>query len=402
MPAEIAKKLSTTNLLPAPPGWLKWLETGKCVAKTTAKLYSHCIRQFLGVMKILAPHKSPTLKMAWNVSLCSTFLDTMANIVNRSTLVNYQNALISARTYLRRLGKAPEDATNRMEDFRDSLKKAIRLKRIHVNQRKEEKQGSWGILWLFNRRIYYGIKLLQRFYKIADRFKLAKEENKDVRPLSRLEWNFCNGYIMLILTGTNYHRSGNLALIEYEAAKREILRARKVLGKLCAKGLSVNLNGRHFDRRQCEPAVIKVEGGTKLGGVVKYVVLSPRDQDLMVKYFRLRDNFPRPITTSKLFVNARGDSVAKNVSSYIYKIGKMVGIKDFSCQMLRSLMETENVLDESNPERNGVSTHMGHTTQTRQDFYVLRDSRHCVQASNRLLAKLEEIGDIENPQVKRI
>ena len=186
---------------------------------------------------------------------------------------------------------------------------------------------------------------------------------------------------------------------EYDAARKEILRARKVLGKRVKGDIQVKLGERLFDRRKCEPAVIRVDGAIKGGCVIKFVVISPRDQDLLMHYFRIRNNCPRPIKTSKLFVNALGTDISKNVGSYIRKMGLSAKIKGFNCQMLRSIMETENVLDESIPEREAVSSHLGHTARTRQVYYVLEDRRHCVQASNRLLAKLEEIGEIDDPQV---
>lgn len=397
-PKDIAKKLSKIGLPPAPPGFVLWLEKGKCVREATCRLYTRCIRQFLGVMSIVLPNQSPTLKMAYSTSLCSIFYNTISLLVNNSTKVNYHSALMSARIHLRRAKKAPKNSGNLLEDFRDGMKQASKRKGVHVAQRKEDHQESWGILWLFYRRIYYGVNFLRYFYKIADRFKLAERENEVVEPLSGKELNFCNGLVMCMLTATNFQRSGNLCLIEYEDAKREIRRARKALGKR-VRVVKIKFDERGFDRSQCEPAVIKAQDGVKNGGVVKFVVLSPRDQDIMANYFRIRDHFPRKISTTKLFINARGDSVAKNVSSYIRKMGKKAKIKNFSCQMLRSLIETENVLDDSNPERDGLSHHLGHSAKTRQQYYVLSDRRHCVQASNRLSSKLEEIGEIENPPV---
>ena len=399
-PERIARKLSKIVLPPAPPGFVLWLEKGRCLREPTRILYIHCIRQFLGAMSITLPDRAPTLKMAYSTSLCGIFYDTISHLVNNSTKVNYHSALMSARTHLRRAELAPKNSGNLLEDFRDGMKQASKQKGIHNSQRKEDNQESWAILWLFYRRIYYGASFLRHFYTIADRFKLAEKEGQVVEPLSSKELNFCNGMVMCMLTATNFQRSGNLSLIEYEDAKCEIRRARKALSKRI-KVVPIKFSERGFDRNLCEPAVIKAEGGVKNGGTIKFVVLSPRDQDLLVQYFRIRDHFPREISTTKLFINARGHSVTKNVSAYIRKMGKLARIKKFNCQMLRSLIETENVLDNSNPERDGLSHHLGHSAKIRQRYYVLPDRRHCVQASNRLQVKLEEIGEIENPPVSQ-
>ena len=80
--------------------------------------------------------------MVWNQSLCSRFFEAMSELNNASTMVNFHNALISVRTYLRRVDKAPQNSANLAEDFRDMQLKAIKNKRIYVNQRKESKKEN--------------------------------------------------------------------------------------------------------------------------------------------------------------------------------------------------------------------------------------------------------------------
>ena len=398
--ADVAKSLGQGELLSPPSGWLTWLNKGKCIKPNTIKVYSHVGSQFLSVMKIIIPNKSPTLRMTWDLALVSFFFEVMSFTICDSTLVNYHNALVSARTYLKRVNQIPENHGSLLEDFQSMHKKAIEQKKIYINRRKESKQGDNSMLWHAYNGVYNNPKYVQRFYKIAYRFKksaMADPKRHFVEPLTPEELFFCNAIAMFLFFINNFHRSGNLGQIEFKEAKREILHARRTLLKKFP-GIEVPMIGR-IDRSKCEPAVIKVDGGMKFGGVIRFVVVSPRDQDMIAQYFRIRENCPKAITTTKLFVNARGTSVKQNVSAYIRKLGQMSKIDGLNCQMLRALIETENVLDD-NPEREAVSAHMGHSAQTRAQYYELKDKRHCVQASNRLLWKLEDIGQVGRPQVR--
>ena len=168
-------------------------------------------------MKIVLPTKTPRIEMAWSPALCSNFFDTMLETVNDSTIVNYHNGLIQTRTYLRRLGKAPPNAAILIEDFSDMHKKALKKKMLYVNRRKDLKLESSGIVYLYYHRIYHGEKLIRRYYRIADRFKDAeyKGTTATLTPLTKDELFFCTSVVMNIFTASNYHRSGNLALIEF-------------------------------------------------------------------------------------------------------------------------------------------------------------------------------------------
>ena len=396
--AETAKKLAEVKLSPPPPGWISWLEKGKCIKSNTIKVYSHIASQFLAVMKITNPNKPASIKMAWDRGLCTHFFSTMSLTVCASTIVNYHNALIAIRAYLKRVNQAPDDFYNIMEDFKGMLQNAVKQKNIYIEQRKELKEGHQGMLWLAYNRIYHNLKYVRRFYKIADRFKKGnlKAGEHYVDPLTREELYFCNAFLMFVLFLTSFHRPGNLAQIEFSTAKKEVLRARRKLVERFP-GIDVKLNGR-VDRTRVEAAIIRVDGAMKSGGTIKFVLLNPRDQDLVTHYFHIRENCPKPITTTKLFVNARGTSVKQNISGFIRKLGQMAKIRGLSCQMLRALIETENILEDS-PAQASVSEFLGHKTETRKKYYELKDKRHFVQDSNRLLWKLEDIGEVENPEV---
>ena len=284
-PVDVAKELSNMELPPIPPGLLRWLEKGKCIQENTIRVYSHVVSQFLAVMKITVPDKSATLRMAWDLALCNHFFETVSSFVCDSTLVNYHNALVAVRTYLKRVNQAPNNFGNLIDDFRTMQKCAIKKKKLYVNKRKESKQAHSGMLWLVYRRIYHNLKYVNRLYKIAERFHPRFKPETYVEPLTKEELFFANAFIMFIFFINNFHRAGNLTQIEYMDAKRAVFQARRKLGKRYGD-FDINLCDRRLDRSRCEPAVIRVDDAMKSGGVIKFVLLSPRDQDLICKYFR--------------------------------------------------------------------------------------------------------------------
>ena len=134
-PSELAEALSKLETLPEPPEeWVRWLEKWKKIRPTTIRVYRHAVSQFLAVMTLINPEKPPSLKMAWNLSLCELFFSVIEVIVCLSTIINYHNALISVRTYLKRSGVCPKDVDNIMDNFRDLLKHAQKQKQLYISR----------------------------------------------------------------------------------------------------------------------------------------------------------------------------------------------------------------------------------------------------------------------------
>ena len=390
-PEEVANSLSKLEKLRKPPRiFLTWLEKSKRLRPTTLALYEHAASQFLSVMEIIVPDKTPSLSMCWNISLCQAFFDVMEYLLCESTLVNLHSALMAMRTYLKRIGRSPPNVENLLADFRDMFKGAIKEKKMYVSRRKEQVLSDKTLVWLFYHRVYDNNQFLHRFYKIADQIKLAQKENLPVERLSASDLFFCNAFIMSIMTASNYHRLGNLCLIEYKQAKDEISRARKALQKK-HPGMNLLSKDQAIDRSHCEPAILTVKKSTKKGSFLRFVLPSPRDVDLVSLYIKIRPFGPHAPKTTKLFVNARGRSVGPKVTHFLQKLGESVKIMGLNCQVLRSLMETENVLD-TEPGASGVSQHLGHLPSTRDEYYVQEDERHHIQAAFRLWSKLLDIG----------
>ena len=367
-------------------------------------MYRHVVSQFLAVMALINPDKPPSLKMVWNLSLCELFFAVIGELVCLSTKVNYHNALLSVCTFLKRSDVCPKNVQNLMGNFRDLLKNAQKEKQIYISRRKERVLGDSSLVWLFYREVYHSPKFLRRFYRIADRIKAAVKKNEPVEYMSADELSFLNSFLICVLTANNFHRTGNICLIEYDQARVEINRALKVLqGKF--PGMKVSAKGqRCLSREKCEPAVLTGDGATKDGGIINFVLLSPRDLDLFSLYIKIRDYGPVSPKTSKLLINSRGKSIGPSVAHYLRKIGESARVKGLNCQMLRSLMETENVLNdpEAVPGSSNVSAHLGHTNQTRKKYYVHEGKRHSIQAAFRLRAKFEDIGEKDDHPVSEM
>ena len=400
-PKEVAEKLSNlTQLEDLPGGLIRWWEKSRGLQPKTVLLYRHPVSQFLSVMKILDPSRAPSLKSVWNLELCQLFFQIMSELVCESTLVNYHNALISVRLYLKRNNICPANFSNLLEEFRDMQAAANKRKRSYVRRRKELVQSDSTLVYLFYHRIYHNKRKFRRFYAIYDRIKLAIREGSPVQKVNRKELFFCNALLISLLTADNFHRTGNICQIECEAARVETKRARKVLQKKFPGMKLVSEDERILDRRFVEPAVISVDRGTKQAATVKFVILNPRDIDAISAYIKMREFFPQSPKTSKLLVNSRGKSVSSNITHYLRRMGDSVKINGLNCITLRALMETENVLDVSNiPGSSEVSNHLGHSPQVRSQYYVLPDKRHHVQAAERLRYKFEEIGEDRNHPV---
>ena len=325
----------------------------------------------------------------------------MSKFVCESTIVNYHNALISLRTYLKRNDICPPNFSNLLHDFRDMQAAANKQKSLYVLRRKELVKSDSTLVYLFYHRIYHNKRKFRHFYAIYDRIRSAIREGRPVQKLTRKELFFCNAFLICLLTAANFHRTGNICQIECETARIEINRARKVLQKKFPGMKLVSEDKRVLDLRYVEPAVISTDNATKKGGIVKFVILNPRDIDAVSLYIKMREFLPHPPKTSKLFVNSMGNSVSSNIAHYLQRMGDSVKINGLNCITLRALMETENVLDDSNtPGSSEVSNHLGHSAKTRSVYYVRPDRRHCIQAALRLLHKFEDIGENPNHPVR--
>ena len=360
------------------------------------KLYKHDGRQFLGVMQIIEPEKSPSIKSAWNLKLCSLFYDVMIKLVKESTVVNHHNTLKAIRTYLEMIDQCPSNFANLNHHFNLLMQSAIRKKKLYVDNRKASLSNDTGLLWKFYRGVYHNKKFFKSFYKITDR---VKDDIKDglIDRLNPQELFFCTALVLCVLTATNFHRSGNFALIECDEAKTEIERALKTLRK---NHPDFKQKGRVLDKNNIEPAVLRCDGATKQKGLIWYVVPRPRDIELIGLYIKyVRANGPKPPSSSKLLINSRGKSIGQNVTYYLKRMGDLANIKGLTCLALRSRIETENFHAPEERATENLSKHLGHTTETAKRYYVSEDKRHFIKGSLRSLHLLEEIGEDDNHPV---
>ena len=354
------------------------------------------MKQFLGFLQIIEPEKDPSLKSTWNLKLCSLFFDVMVLIVKETTVVNHHNALKAVRTYLEMIGQCPSNFANLNHHFNLFLQNAIRKKKLYVDNRKALLSNDTGLLWKFYRWVYHNKKFFRDFYKITDRVK-DNLENGLLDKLNSQELFFCTALVLCVLTATNFHRSGNFALIECAEAKSEINRALKTLRK---KNPDFKQKGRVLDKNNIEPAVLRCDGATKQKGLIWYVVPRPRDIELIGLYIKYVRKFgPKPPSCSKLLINSRGASIGQNVTYYLKRMGDIANVQGLTCLALRSRIETESFQAPEVRATENLSNHLGHTVETAKRYYLNKDKRYFIKASLRSLHLLEEIGEDDNHPV---
>ena len=157
---------------------------------------------------------------------------------------------------------------------------------------------------------------------------------------------------------------------------------------------------RRLDRTMVVPAIIRVPVGTKKGVPEDICILRPQDQEALLLYHKLvRANPPSPVTTSKFFFNSRGTRLGKDALYYLRHLAQSVGIKSFTVNTFRHALEGENALDHVPLDRSIVSSHLGHSKRIADKYYLIRDERHAVQASNRILFCMENEGEREEKKV---
>ena len=74
------------------------------------------------------------------------------------------------------------------------------------------------------------------------------------------------------------------------------------------------------------------------------------------------------------------------------------GLKGVTFNTLRRAAETENALSDSSI----VSSHLGHSLRTAEQYYIIQDDRHAVKASFQLLGLLEQVGEADDSRTESV
>ena len=95
-----------------------------------------------------------------------------------------------------------------------------------------------------------------------------------------------------------------------------------------------------------------------------------------------------------------GTALGTELTFYLKQIRQKEKLKGFTTNHLRHAIETENALDQNSSQN--VSNHLGHKASTVKKYYLIKDSRHAVQAASSLMLALETIGEKEEEKVSWI
>ena len=95
-----------------------------------------------------------------------------------------------------------------------------------------------------------------------------------------------------------------------------------------------------------------------------------------------------------------GTCLGSELAFYLRQIRQKEKLKGFTVNHLRHALEIENALDQNSSEN--LSSHLGHNASTVKRYYLIKDPRHAVQAANRLMFIMEDIGEKEETKVSRI
>ena len=348
---------------------------------------------FLGYVSHELPNRPATLWYAWDHALVKRFFARLRTATNPSSAVNFYSALACIRLYMRLNGNRPEDYLNILTKFQLLMNAAMQERSIYIAESKDSSTKEVGLLRAIFLRIYHSESKWLKLHKIFKRL-----ENSGTK-VTNSELTFLNGFLGFLLLCQNGMRSGTLDQLESEPTANALTQA---LGEFRHQHPDEDVQNasRRLDRTKMEPAIIRVPVGTKKGKPEDVCILAPRDQEALLSYHRfIRANPPSPVTTSKFFFNSRGTNLGKDVLYYLRQIAQKEGIKAFTVNTLRHAFEVENALDQEPLDRSIVSAHLGHSKLIAEKFYLVRDKRHAVQASNRLLFFLENEGEKDEKKV---
>ena len=393
---QIAESLKTSTPIPTPPDYIEFLEKVRCLQPLTVKLYDPIASRFLTCMALLHPNETPSLEMAYNPKHITDFFSIMKPLISDATAPNYHSGTQAIRRYCRFYGKCPDHYARLDEGFISMASVAQSKKKRHlVSKRKlQRRQGKSNLLSELHRKFYEG-PVWEDFFSLMDRGKAALEENRRVKKLTKTELQLCTSVLIGALTVCNFKRPGDFRQIQYEDSQKQFRRAVKKFEKKFP-GESMILGKGKLDRTKSTPVELVIDECSKVRGVGFASLLHPRDVYAMHLFCLYgRPYGPSPPKTTSLFINSKGRSLGSDVGRYLRNLGELSGVKGLSFNTLRSLAETENVLDGQNQVSRAVemvTSHLGHSESVRDEYYTRDDRRHHEQAADRLLSICEREG----------
>ena len=137
----------------------------------------------------------------------------------------------------------------------------MKVKKKYVLKQTREKQNNRRLLGDFWRSIYHNEDNWRRWTASIDTVKTAVREREEVSFGTR-EFNFLTSHIIAIILAPNLKRTGNMALIQFEAARQAIHDAFSAFRRNFPT-VKISALPRRLDVAQCVPAVIDVASSMK-------------------------------------------------------------------------------------------------------------------------------------------
>lgn len=369
--------------------FLRWLVTEKGSAESSAKLYSHHVKQYLGFMADFSPENEPSLEAAWDYDAYNAFNKTLLESVTPTTASSYFTAVANVRTFLICRGRAPSDHVNIGTSFK-VLSNTISQKRSkYIKATKEQKSSKQSVHAKFYRQIYHDGELWLWFYELV-----GKMRNEGYIPtqadIKKVVWFG----ICLLMVG-NYKRSGNLGLLKYADVVYPLNKALKTRKKEFPLE-SVHGTTRRLDRKTMHPAVIRIQDSTKTHELERIVVLRARDQRALLYY----GQYVRPKSDSPYFFLDHKGRPLKKVCDYVKAAGDSQGIPELTTNLMRSCAETATVSQSQESTEALVAAQLGHSISMRNRHYAFLTDQKAINAASHLLCLMEEEGESEDKEAQ--
>ena len=258
-----------------------------------------------------------------------------------------------------------------------------------------------GILFKFYTDVYHNEQNWADYNSLIARIKASISSGEIIR-ISVNDLVFATGLNMAVITANNFKRAGNMALLEGVSTIAAINKAYTDF-KFRFPEESVKNSSRRLNRAKCVPAVFYVENSTKKNAKEGFALFRPRDQLCLLNYYKyVRRAAPADVITSKFFFNSNGDALNRNVHYFLEKLGEKVNFSiPLTFNVLRRAVETENMLGDKSilpGSSKAVSSHLGHSSQVAEEYYVREDDRHVAHDSYSTFLVFEEVGEGAKPE----
>lgn len=250
--------------------------------------------------KLSSPSALNLMWYLWDYTMNKRFFKKLKLATNLSSAGNYFVAFAAGRLWMKNNGRCPQDSITILNKF-DLLGKTAGKKRAeYLEDTKNKSTTEHGLLRMFYLQIYHSDSMWHRLHRIY-----AKLESSG-KSITSSDLSFVNGFLSYILLGTNFMRTGNIALLESQPMEKILAQS---LGEFRNRFPNEDIQNspRRLDRSKTVPAVIQIPKGTKTKKPVDIVILRPRDIEAFLLYLRfVRRNPPCEVKTTRFFINSKG------------------------------------------------------------------------------------------------